>query len=291
MKNKKLLSLLLAFAIAVTLLAGCSGRKEEEPEVSEDSSISISASQPEVAVSGEKVPELTALVAEKKGLNADSIGWLQVPNTEIDDVVLVNFNDNQYYLRRNFELQYDFNGVYYADRRSTFGTGTRDELGMNTCIYGHAMTDNPENGNYPIKFGPLHNFRDEKFAKETPYIFFSTAEEDMAFEVFAVFFADSNNLSYNRNDLAASEFYRMVNEDVRARSIYDYDVEVKEGDKILTLSTCIYHLPNGYQTGYPKTFYRFAIMAKLVDKDAPLRAEAAFTINEDFVLDPDTYPK
>lgn len=78
----------------------------------------------------------------------------------------------------------------------------------------------------------------------------------------------------------------MVKEGVLPRSLYVYDTEITESDKFLTLSTCIYNLPNG--TTLPEvSFIRYAIMAKLLPPDAELKETVEFTENPDPMIDQD----
>lgn len=217
-------------------------------------------------------PKLTARVHEKHELNSDTVGWLQVPNTTIDDVVLWYPGDeNDYYYRRNFEKRQSFSGVYYADFRCKFD-GTSAGLMPNTVIYGHSMSDNPahESG----LFSPLKYYKNEDFSRENPYIYFSISEEDLLWEVFAVFYA-TTKLQYNTP--VAPDFLRIIGE-CRARSIYNYDVGVTEKDKLLTLSTCTYSKPDGTTISYPND-YRYVVMAKLVTDKSSLKNEAKITEN------------
>lgn len=292
MKTRKLLSLLLAVVMVLSLASGCKKRDEAEVSESSSSKSSTSSSKPEkkneeVDTVGNHLPGMVKYVTEKKELNSDTVGWLQIGQVGIDDVVVCNFESNQYYYRLNFEKQYDFNGVFYADKRSVFGDGSAEQLGVNTCIYGHAMTDDKDHKNYSIKFGPIHDFRDPEIAKTIPYIFFTTEKEDLVFEVFAVFTSNVDNaeVPYNRNDLDPNDFRKMVKEQILPRSIYNYDVELKDDDKFLTLSACIYVLPDGTALAYPNN-YRYSIMARLVKNDEPLKKEAVFTANENLLIDP-----
>ena len=221
------------------------------------------------------LPKMTKLVHEKHALNSDTVAWLKVPNTTIDDVVVWYPNDrNEFYLRRNFEKRSDFNGIFFADYRCKFD-GTAAGLSKNTVIYGHSMSDDPLD--YRQQFSPLKFFRDEEFARKTPYIYLSTHGEDLIFEVFSVMHA-STGLLYNSPE--PEDFNALIAE-CKARSIYSYDVDVKEGDKILTLSTCTYSLPDGrrFPLVTADNGYRYAVMARLITDRQNLKNESSLAVN------------
>jgi sortase B len=177
---------------------------------------------------------------------------------------------NEFYLRKDFDKNYLWEGSYFADFRSKWGDGTRDGLSSNTVIYGHSMEDDP---NAPL-FSQLKKYLTEDFARQNPYLYFSTTEEDMAWEVFAVYYTTIHEV-YNTPDFETPEKYDAIIKDAQARSLYLYeDLEVTPQDKIITLSTCCYN----YTSSYPND-YRYVIMAKLVEKDAALKEEAALTAN------------
>lgn len=281
MLKQKILLLLLCFVLGFTV-AACVTVTELEPVPPETPASDITGSTsfintlelPAGPYARFALPKLTALVQEKYAMNSDTVGWLQVPNTTVDDVVVwYPHDENLFYYRRNFEKRQSFGGIFYADFRCAFD-GTAAGLSTNTVIYGHSMSDNP---NHESKlFSPLKFYLDEEFAKENPYLYFSTSGEDLIWEVFAVFYA-TTALPYNLPEFG--DFLRTVGE-CRARSLYNYDVGVTEKDKILTLSTCTYSLPDGTSLTYPNA-YRYAIMAKLVTDKSALKSEARLTKNTD----------
>lgn len=270
---KRILSLLLVAVMLSSIFAGCKTR-DKDTDIDEDSSSSSAPDTDSEEFSSEGAESLAALANEMWEQNADTVGWLKVPNTKLDGVVLFKENDNDFYYRRNFEGRYDYNGSYYADMRSIFGNNKRDGIGKNTVIYGHSMSDDKDD----VKFGPTRYYLDEKFAKKNPYIYFSTTEEDMVWEVFAVFYTHFD-VPYNRTDLTDSEFDSMI-KTVRDQSVFDYDVEISKDDKFLTLSTCVYSLPDVGAIKYPSP-YRYAVMARLVGPDEKLKKEAKLTVNKD----------
>jgi sortase B len=280
MLKQKLAGLLVFFALGLSA-AACASLKEAPPPSPAPSSQAEESGDtfyntletPKGPFAAFQLPRLTAQVKEKRGLNSDSIGWLQVPGTTVDDIVLWYPGDaNEFYYRRNFDKRESFNGSYFADFRCTFN-GRAEGLAKNTVIYGHSMSDDP---NDPRKlFSPLKFFKDEEFAKKTPYIYFSTLEEDLVWEVFAVFNAD-DSIPYNLPQ--HPDFIAMV-EQCRKLSLFNYEVAVTKEDKLLTLSTCIYHRPSdGAFISYPNK-YRYAVMAKLVTDKSTLKNEARLVKN------------
>lgn len=184
-------------------------------------------------------------------VNDDTVGWLYVPNTVIDEVV-VQAPDNDYYLRRNNLKKNAFEGCYYADYRAV--VGKRAELSKNTVIYGHSMDDNPD-GN---RFSQLKKYLDIEFCKQNPYIYFNTTESDnMVWQVFAVFYTEVK-FNYNNPIPDNSSFLNIIT-DARKRSQFNFDVDVGVNDHILTLSTCTYLFDPANRSNY-----RYVVMAKLL---------------------------
>ncbi|MDR2931991.1 MAG: class B sortase, partial [Oscillospiraceae bacterium] len=218
LKKHRVAAFILAFVMALSLGA-CAGRPEANPDAALSSSGAGDVSGPDTDNGGRlifanplPIPTQAAKgfvvdtgflekAKEKHAINSDTVGWLQIPNTKIDDVIVFYPGDrNSYYLRRDFNKvpntgplagQY---GSYFADYRSKFEGGGQG-LSRNTVIYGHSMEDNPDGGG----FSQLKKYLDEDFARKNPYVYFSTLDEDMAWEVFAVFYT-TINFAYNRPD-------------------------------------------------------------------------------------------
>ncbi len=223
-------------------------------------------------------PERREQILEKKTANSDSVGWLTVPGTTIDDVVLQNpIMNNDYYTTHDFKNQPSKNGAYGMDWHFKLsGATTRESFPRNTVLYAHNHDDDPDG----ILFAQLKKFKDPIYAEEHPYIFFSTAEEDMAWEIFAVFDA-TIDFSYIQPGVYWSSFEPLL-QTVYEASIYDYDFTVSEDDKLLTLSTCTFSVPgNEAMPVNALNDYRFVIMARLVSPEEQIKAEADFTHNGD----------
>ena len=286
--KKKSLSKVLALLLATMMLfsaAACNVRenpnqpeeetKQEETQPSEEEKEAEEEKEPEVEIDA---PTLGEKIAEIKAKNDDVVGWLQIPDTEINAAV-VHTTNNDFYLRKNELKEYSWTGSYFADCECTFGP-TSEELSRSTIIYGHNV--NYDDGKDKERFSQLFHFADIEWAKEHPYIFFSTPEEDMIWEVFACAYTTTDfnyiqvlkDRNVSKEQITEAQMINIVNE-ARERSEYDYnDVEVNGDDKILTLSTC------SYKYGI-RNDVRFIVMAKLVTEDDKLVETANITVNED----------
>ena len=235
------------------------------PELVDDGTVSVARID---------TSKMTALYNKNK----DTVGWIKIPNTNIDyGVVKENYSGE--YMNLDYNKNYYKNGdAIWADAWNTFGT--RDQLSKNTIIYGHNWT----NYSRPIQvgrasdkhFSQLAAYDYLTFAKKNPYISFSTLEEEMYWQIFAVFYVevpDSYSGSkdfYYINDNPSS-LVAFANE-AMSRSMYDFGgVTITENDKILTLSTCtrVYN-KQALAAGRRKDQQRFVVMAKLMPKGATL---------------------
>lgn len=195
--------------------------------------------------------------------NQDTVGWLRVPGTTINNSVLQS-HDNMTYLRTNEAREYDIYGCYFADWECS--VGERENFSPNTVIYGHSdLKDNPEGP----RFSQLFRFTDPDFARETPVISFSTLDGGfMEWEVFAVFYTEK---TFAYIDASPEGGVDQLAKAAQEKSLYDYGITVGPGDKILTLSTCT------VKYGAQDNDHRFVVMARLLPEGAEAPKEARLT--------------
>ncbi len=241
------------------------------PKLPEAAPNEIQEQPAQKAVIGEiKKPETAGdtqeAIAYEKTQNKDTVGWLRIPGSTINHSI-VQSNNNAYYLKLDTRRNYSVFGSLYVDYECS--VGTREEMSVNTIIYGHSdLKDNPDG----LMFSQLFKFIDEDYARATPYIYFSSAKDEMVWEVFAVSYTDTS-MEYIYPFIEAKELEELVNE-AKDRSIFDYGVEVGPQDKILTLSTCTVK----YGTSEDQ---RLIVMAKLLPPETELKVEAKLTVNPD----------
>lgn len=202
-----------------------------------------------------KMAQFDKVMNQEKGKPSFLTGYLYVPGTTIDDVV-VQYDDNDYFLRKNKYQEENFNGCYFADFRNTFGQGVG--LSRNTIIYGHSMDDSPNSG----MFSQLKRYLDPEFAKKNQFIYFSTPTKNMVWQVFSAFYTDTN-FYYINNSPSDLEMQEIIAKAKSGSMVNFENVLVTPKDNILTLSTCTYRFAPTFQ--YPND-YRYVVMAKLVSE-------------------------
>ena len=167
------------------------------------------------------------IIVALKELNDETVGWLNVPGTNIDYPV-VKAKDNDYYLRHNFKKEKDYNGWVFMNYLNS-----AEMLDKNTIIFAH-------NRYYSnIMFGTLN-----KVGKKTWYqniknnlITYSDINKEMKWEVFAAYTIPVTD-DYLETNFSTDEDFNNFIKMIRSRSVISSDLEIKSTDKILTLSTC-----------------------------------------------------
>ena len=167
------------------------------------------------------------IIVALKELNDETVGWLNVPGTNIDYPV-VKAKDNAYYLRHNFKKEKDYNGWVFMNYLNS-----AEMLDKNTIIFAH-------NRYYSnIMFGTLN-----KVGKKAWYqnikdnlITYSDINREMKWEVFAAYTVPVTD-DYLETNFSTDEAFNNFIQMIRSRSVISSDLEIKSTDKILTLSTC-----------------------------------------------------
>lgn len=161
-----------------------------------------------------------------KSKNSDTIAYLKVNNTNIDYIV-VKGNDNDYYLKRNFNKEKNVAGWIFADYQNKF-----DGTDKNIVIYGH----NRKEG---TMFGNLKNVLDESWYNDSNNLTIDLVTEDglKKYHVFSVYKIVREDYYINTEFSSDKEYLKFLNT-LKERSINDFGIELSSDDKILTLSTC-----------------------------------------------------
>ena len=171
--------------------------------------------------------------------NNDVVGYIYIPDTNVNKPVLQRPSMKDYYLYRDFYGNEDRHGsVYVREACDVFGPSD------NVTIYGHNMADG-------TMFANIHKFKDKTFFDSHPEIYFDTLYERHTYQVVCLFRTSGSygvgfpyHLYDNFKDEA--EFKEFIN-GVRGKKfandpeydlIFDSGISVKYGDKFICLSTC-----------------------------------------------------
>jgi len=178
--------------------------------------------------------------------NPHTLGWLTIPGTDIDYVVMQSKDKPERYLGRDFFGEKSKSGELFMDAKCDVDTSD------NLIIYGHYM----KNG---TMFGKLDVYKDESFWQDHRYIAFDTLYEEGVWEVVAAFYTrvlyqNEEGFRYYQYTGDNDKKFQQYKDFIADNRLYDTGVTLEEGDQILTLSTCAYQTENG----------RFAVVAKKV---------------------------
>ena len=182
--------------------------------------------------------------------NNDMVAWIKIEDTQLNYPVMLTPNDEEYYLRKNFDKKYEFRGTLFLN-----GNANLKERDDNIIVYGHNMDDG-------TMFGVLRKYYDEDFYLKHKTIQFETQYETSTYEIAYVFrtvdeIGHDLYIDYYHFFNADSSFEFNSQMDMYERvSYYDTGITPKYGDKLITLSTCEYTEDNG----------RFVIVARKMEK-------------------------
>ena len=162
---------------------------------------------------------------ELKQTNNDTKGWIQVNGTKIN-YTFVQSGENNYYLTHSFDKSYNSAGWIFLDYRNDI-----NNLNKNTIIYAHGRYDG-------TMFGSLKNILSSGWLNNSDnYIVrLSTETENSLWQVFSVYKIPTTN-DYLQTDFNDDEFKNFTDMLIN-RSSFDFNTNLNENDKILTLSTC-----------------------------------------------------
>lgn len=178
--------------------------------------------------------------------NPDTAGWIKIDGTSIDNVI-VQTEDNEYYLDRDFYGKKSQAGTVFADFRAVMNDYNENQSD-NIVLYGHNQADGTMFGTlnkYKIKHSNTSNF---DFYLEHPTFTFSNLYEEYTYKIIATFITEVEP-KHNRNGIifdyhnyvsfnSGKRTYDSFIENVMSRSAIDTGVDVCEDDKFVTLSTC-----------------------------------------------------
>ncbi len=166
--------------------------------------------------------------------NADTVGWIYIPDTKVD-YPIVQSEDNAYYLDIGFDLEPNRAGAIFMDYRNVFGSDISAQSD-NIVIYGHNMANN-------TMFGSLRKYRqDYSYYKTHQYIELSSNYDDFTYVIFGLVITSGSPSAdwryWDMEEFASKQEFDDYVKTVQQKNLVDIDMDVQYGDQLLTLSTC-----------------------------------------------------
>jgi len=247
------------------LNAALSGQYSAEMNVSsDDGRVTLNET---LTKSKEIIPKLKTLYEE----NGDTVGWIKINNTVIDYPVMQrkaedeaafygdssgDVVDEYYYLHKNFDKEYSYEGSIFAFFSNEFGP---EGLSRNTVLFGHHMRSGRMFQNLMSydaliynsgRNGLTVNNKALNFYKNNPIILFDSLYEEARWVIFAVVKADpelearSTEINWMFVEDPSPEEQQMFIDNIRKRSVIDTtdEIEVTPDDYLLILQTCSYEM-------------------------------------------------
>lgn len=173
-----------------------------------------------------KFPLIDVDINALKSKNSDTIGWINVNNTNIN-YPYVQGKDNSYYLTHSYDKSYNEAGWVFLDYRNSSTLSDK-----NNILYAHSRLDK-------TMFGSLSKTLKSNWYnnKDNHIIRLSTESENTMWQIFSVYKIPEESYYITTNFNTDSEYETFLNT-IKGRSIHNFNTTLTVEDKILTLSTC-----------------------------------------------------
>lgn len=225
--KKKILSLLQILLLGVSLFFGYKAYQELKPlwNINASNSALKSLAVVEKENPFDRKIDFKAL----KEVNQDIIGWVYIPDTNVDYPIFKGQTDEEY-LFKDINNEYNRLGsvTTFSDTDSSFNKGQN-------FIYAH-------NGVKDMMFGNLIHYTEKEFRENHPVFYVYTETKIYECPIFSIFIADETEEIYNHDfEIASIQHISRVNELID-RNSYD-DLEKQDMDsftnsEVFTLLTC-----------------------------------------------------
>lgn len=193
-------------------------------EKSYDNEVIINENEKDIYFDYMKLKFIDVDINKLKTFNPDTIGFIKVMGTNIN-YPFVQTIDNDYYLNRSYDKTYNNAGWIFLDYRNN------EFNDKNTIIYGHGRI----NG---TMFGSLKDTLKSSWQnnKDNYIIKISTEKENSIWQIFSVYKIATTS-DYLQTTFSDNEFESFISL-IKGRSSYNFETNVTNEDKVLTLSTC-----------------------------------------------------
>lgn len=189
-----------------------------------DNEVIINENEKDIYFDYMKLKFIDVDINKLKTFNPDTIGFIKVMGTNIN-YPFVQTIDNDYYLNRSYDKTYNNAGWIFLDYRNN------EFNDKNTIIYGHGRINGTMFGS--LKDTLKSSWQDNK---DNYIIKISTEKENSIWQIFSVYKIATTS-DYLQTTFSDNEFESFISL-IKGRSSYNFETNVTNEDKVLTLSTC-----------------------------------------------------
>ena len=212
----------------------------------------INIEKPDIVIEEDAEPVMIEWMAELYTHNPDVVAWIEIEDTKLDYPVMFTPDDEEKYIYKNFEGNYDLSGLPFIDKDCSV-----EPESDNIIIYGHNMNNGES-------FKTIMSYTEQEFWEAHPTIKYTTLYEERTYEIVAAFY----DKVYYKSD-TCFKFYQFIDADdeenfneamtyFAENSCIDTGITPEYGDNFIMLVTCSYHVDNG----------RFVLVARQVTDTA-----------------------
>ncbi len=169
-----------------------------------------------------------ALSQDSNTSDYQTVGWLKVQGTNLDLPILAGISDDI-----NFPVKKE-KYVWTVSNDDKFHN-KMNIMGHN--IYNLSSSPKIESEDFH-RFEELMSFVYYDFAKENKYIQLTIDGKDYLYKIFSVDFINAVDIDMITGDDSLNEDIGYQIDLFKDNTLYDYDVDVNENDKIISLITC-----------------------------------------------------
>ena len=157
-------------------------------------------------------------------INPEVVGWVYIPETEIDYPVLQH-EDNEYYLNHSWENTKNPNGAIFFDCETS-----TDLTDFNTLVYGHRI-------NNKLMFSGLRKFNSLDYINAHPSVYLVTEKGVCRYDIFSAYQTGMQTIAFAMRIETENMRKEFINFAVDYSEAFTGVVPEPE-NRFLTLATC-----------------------------------------------------
>ena len=199
-------------------------------EKQNDVKVTQKAEKQSYTVSAEEKKYLKERFDKYKATNKESIAYVNIPGTELDEPV-VQTTDNETYLDKTFDGGYQpYLGAVFMDTDNK-----KDFSDRLTWLFGHARGSKV--GDHRM-FNDVNYFDSQDYFDKHPYVVIETPERKYYYEAIAMIIVPETTAFYRTSFDDDKDFETQLSAVYNDAQIKKPNVKVSAKDKYLVLSTC-----------------------------------------------------